>query len=285
MMSVAVGMSEKSGAAKESSPRALKEAYALFLLGAAAVYHFVANGEFSAILTMSVMFQCLAVALLALQSVASGTAAGISALSLKLEALALVCRLSSTTWLNGYLPVDASGDFIFQAVDICSLVLTGWLIYRLLVVQKDTYQASDDTLPVVGPVAACFVLAALLHADLNDRPLFDALWMAGLFIGVIAVLPQLWMITRNDGHISALTSHHIAAMAISRLLSGTFMWYAREDILCEPWIEGFNHGSWAILAAHFVHLVLLADFAFYYIKSVFSQGLACSVEVGLAQCV
>lgn len=279
----AAGIVDK-GPAKGTPPQVLV-AYALFFLGAVAVYHFVANGEFSAILTMSVMFQCLAVALLGFQSVASGSAHGISALSLKLEALALVCRLSSTTWLNGYLPVDASGDFIFQAVDIGSLVLTLWLIRHLTVVQKSTYQASEDSLPVVPMMVACFILAALLHADLNDRPLFDALWMAGLFIGVIAVLPQLWLITRTDGHIASLTSHHIAAMAICRLLSGTFMWYAREDILCEPWIEGFNHGSWAILAAHFVHLLLLGDFAYYYIKAILANGLACNLDVSLVHCV
>merc|ERR1719408_356260 len=101
--------------------------YLLFASCAFAVYHYVAGGEFSAVLTMGVMFQCLAVSLLAMQSLSSGSAAGISAESLKLEALALVCQLSSTTWLNGYLPVDASGDFVFQATQLLTLAIVVWL--------------------------------------------------------------------------------------------------------------------------------------------------------------
>merc|ERR1719345_86625 len=90
---------------KEGTPPQVMVTYGLFFFLAMVVYHYVADGEFSAILTMSVMFQCLAVALLGFQSISMGSAAGILARSLKLEALALVLRLSSTTWLNGYLPV------------------------------------------------------------------------------------------------------------------------------------------------------------------------------------
>jgi len=255
-------------------------AYGIFAVCALAMYHFVANGEFSAILTMSVMFQCLAVVLLCLQSLSSGSAAGISARALALEAVALVCRLSSTLWLNGYLPVDASGDYIFQAIDICTLVLVLWLLHRVLVVQSRTYEATEDTLPVMPMILGSLIFATLLHADMNSRPLFDALWMAGLFIGILAVLPQLWLVSRADGRIEALTSHYIAAMAMSRLMSGIFMWHARFDITCHQWVEGFEHAVWAILAAHLLHLLLLTDFAYYYAKGVMKQGLTLPLHTG-----
>merc|ERR1719491_1564914 len=119
------------------------------------------------------MVQCLAVVLLALQVVSTGSASGISARALSLDALAICCRLSSTLWLNGYLPVDASGDHIFQAVDICSLGLVLWLLHRVLVVQRGTYQAEDDTLPVLPIAVGALILAALLHGNMNGRPVFD----------------------------------------------------------------------------------------------------------------
>merc|ERR1719199_715487 len=50
------------------------------------------------------MIQCLALVLLGLQIMSTGSAAGISAKGLALDAFALCCRLSSTLWLNGYLP-------------------------------------------------------------------------------------------------------------------------------------------------------------------------------------
>merc|ERR1719359_2209034 len=113
-----------------------------------------------------------------------------------------------------------------------------------------------------------FVLAALLHGNMNSRPIFDGLWMAGVFLSAVAVLPQLWLITRTGGRVEALTSHHIAAMAASRALAGIFMWHARSDITCVPIVSDFNHAIWAILGAHLLHMVLLGDFAYYYLKAV-----------------
>jgi hypothetical protein len=255
-------------------------AYVIFLGGAGAIYHFVANGEFSAILTMAVIFQCLAMALLAMHVLAKGSVKGVSARALALEAMSFAFRLSSTTWLNGYLPVDASGDMVYQAVDVCSLLIVAWLLYHVLVGEgRRSYDRESDSLPVVPMVAGALVLAALLHADMNSRPIFDTLWMTGLFVGVVAVLPQLWLTSRTGGVIEACEGHYIAMMAVSRVLSGFFMWHARFDITCAPWVEGVNHAVWAILAAHAVHLLLLGDFAFYYGKAVASGGLGASIDL------
>merc|ERR1719272_1589858 len=251
-------------------------AYTCFLVSLFGVYHGIASRQFSVVMTMSVMFQCLAVVLLGLQSLASNSAGGISARALVLEALSLGCRLSNTVWLDGYLPVDKTGDFLFQAVDVCSLVIVLWLLHRVLIVQSDTYQASDDSLPVAPIVLGSLVLAMVLHGDMNGKPFFDTLWMAGLFMGVAQVLPQLWLIARQ-GCVDALTSHYIAALAMSRLFSGTFFWYSRKHITCKPYVDGINHAPWAILGAHACHLLLLADFGYYYGKSVAKQGFsACS---------
>eukprot|EP00408_Alexandrium_pacificum_P061321 CAMPEP_0171169900 /NCGR_PEP_ID=MMETSP0790-20130122/8444_1 /TAXON_ID=2925 /ORGANISM="Alexandrium catenella, Strain OF101" /LENGTH=282 /DNA_ID=CAMNT_0011634745 /DNA_START=115 /DNA_END=963 /DNA_ORIENTATION=+ len=260
-------------------PVPVQVAYGLFGLGAYVVFSHAAGGEFSAILTLAVVFQCLALTLLALQVLSKRSAAGVSARALMLDAAALCLRLSSTTWLNGYLPVDMTGDWIYQAFDFASLAIVLWLLREVLCTHRSTYQAEDDSLPAVPFVLASLVLAALLHADMNSRPVFDALWMAGLFVSVVAVLPQLWLITRSHGRCDALTSHYIAAMAVSRLLSGTFMWHARHDITCDFWVEGWNHAIWAILGAHALHLLFLADFAYYYIKAVLQDGLNCRLQL------
>lgn len=266
--------------AKQAPPTQVLVAYGSFLTCALAVHHLVANGEFSSILTLAVMLQCLAFVLLALQLLLTGNAAGISARALGLDAVALAMRLSSTTWLHGYLPVDASGDWVYQAVDVCSLALVAWLLRRLFVEQRHTYQVEQDTFPVAPMVLGSLVLAALFHADMNARPVFDSLWMAGLFVSAVAVLPQLWLIGKTGGRVEALTSHYITAMALSRALSGMFMWHARGDITCDPWVEGGNHSIWAILGAHAVHLVLLGDFCYYYVRTVVRAGLAARLELG-----
>jgi hypothetical protein len=217
-------------------------------------------------------------ALLALQVLLTGSVSGISAKALLLDALALSCRLSSTLWLNGYLPVDASGDYMYQAFDILSLGIVGWLLQQIFVVRSRSYQAEEDSFSIMPLVVGSFVLAAILHGSMNSRPLFDTLWMAGLFLSSITVLPQLWLITRTGGRVEALTSHHIAAMAFSSAMGG-IMWHARNDITCHEWVMGFNHAIWAILGAHLLHMVLLGDFAYYYIKAVITRGFDCRLEI------
>merc|ERR1719378_28723 len=97
--------------------------------------------------------------------------------------------------------------------------------------------------------------------------------MCGLLISAVSVLPQLWMMTRGQATVPALISHFVAVMAFSRILSGTYMWHAHEEITCEPWIGKINHAGYAILAAHAVHLMLLGDFAYFYVKNLATSGL------------
>jgi hypothetical protein len=272
-------MESPSKADGKVAPNKVTVAYVVFLCCAGAVYHLVANGEFSGILTMAVMFQCLALALLGMHVLARGSAVGVSARALSLEGLSFACRLSSTTWLNGYLPVDASGDMVYQLVDMCSLLIVVWLLYHVLVTERRSYAEEADSLPVVPMVVTCFILAAVLHADMNSRPVFDTLWMTGLFMGVVAVLPQLWLIARSGGVVQACEGHYIAMMAVSRILSGTFMWHARHDITCVTWVTGVNHAVWAILAAHALHMILLGDFAYFYVKAILSRGLAATIDL------
>jgi len=266
------------GVAKTTPSTPVLVTYALFLGAAGSVVHLVADGEFSAILTVGAMFQCLAVILLALQVTTSGSVAGISARALTLDAAALCCKLSSTLWLNGYLPVDASGDAVYQAVDVLGLLVTFWLLYQVLVARRASYQEEFDTFPIGGIALMSVILATVLHGNMNKRPVFDTLWMAGLFLGTVAVLPQLWLVNRNSSKVDALTSHYVAAMAMGRVLAGIFMWHARFDLSSAPWIEGVEHASWAILVAHGLHIAFLGDFAYYYGKAIATQGLLCKVD-------
>jgi len=270
-----------SSVVQKPPPTQVTVAYTFFLLAIYGTYHW--ERRFSSIMTMSVMFQCLAVVLLGLQSLSSNSASGISARALVLEALSLGLRLSSTLWLDGYLPTDKSGDFLFQAVDVCSLVIVLWLLHRVLVVQSHTYQASEDSFPIAPIVLGSLVLAMIFHGDMDARPLFDTLWMAGLFVGVAQVLPQLWLIARQ-GSVDALTGHYVAALAVSRLLSGAFMWYGRAYITSQPWVDGINHAPWVILGAHACHLVLLADFGYYYAKAMMKYGFGGRLELPVGGC-
>merc|ERR1719238_1037179 len=169
-----------NGAANmKSVPTPLLVAYAVFFAAAVALYQHIVSDALSAVLTVAVMLQCLGVSLLGAQVVVSGTVTGISAKALGVHACSICCRLSSTLWLNGYLPVDESGDWFYQAVDISALSVECWLLYQTLVVKRSSYQEAEDSFPVGPVMLAAFVLAACFHADMNARPIFDTMWMSG----------------------------------------------------------------------------------------------------------
>jgi len=257
----------------------LLAAYGTFALVAWGIYETIAERHFASILTVSVIVQLLAMVFLALQVTTQKSTTGISTNMLTLYAVGIGFKLSSTMWLNGYLPVDSTGDFVFQATDVCSLLIVLWLLYTAKT-QPSARSAEDkDDLPVVPVVIASFFVAALMHGDMNARPLFDTLWMTGLLVDNLAVAPQLWLITRSGGRVGGMTSHHMAAMALSRFCSLAFFWEAWHDITCAPYVEGVNQAMWTIFLAHMVHLLLVADFVFFYGRAALRHGLGSSVEL------
>jgi len=240
------------------------------------VYHFVAEGEFSSILTMSVMAQALAISFLCIQVLWNKSAKGISVGTLVLDGLSVAGRMPSTTWSDGYLPVDQTGDFFYQTVDCCSLAMILFLLHRVLVVHRSTYEASEDTFRVGPLILGAFCLAAMFHGNAADNPLYDTCWMAGLFLGVAGVLPKFWLITQSGGSAEAWTCHYIAAMGLSRAISGLFMWEAREDVTQDQLITGFDHAIFFILIAHAIHLLLICDFAYSYGVAAMRNGISLS---------
>lgn len=263
------------------TPSAVSGTYAGFAFVGFGVYHVVADGDASSVLTLSALAQLLAVSLLCIQVLMTHSAAGISAGSLLLDAMAICFRLSSTLWLDGYLPSDRSGDFVYQCFDLATLLLIIYLLHRMLVVHIDTYQATEDSCPIGVMLIISLALATLLHGNMDNNPLFDTLWMAGLFTSVVAVLPQLWLIISSGGWAGSLASHYIATMALSRLLSGLFMWMARNFITCDHfrYLDGIEHAIYAILAAHVLHAVFLCDFFYHYMRTVIRNGLSSSIRL------
>merc|ERR1719238_1002332 len=74
------------------------------------VFHQIAEKEFSSVLTIAVLAQCLSFVLIGMQIQNKQNVSGISGKTMVLQAMALCFRLSSTLFLDGYLPLDKTGD-------------------------------------------------------------------------------------------------------------------------------------------------------------------------------
>merc|ERR1719387_699991 len=98
-----------------------------------------------------------------MQISASRNVAGISGRSLIMHAVKLGCRLGTTLWLDGYLPTDKSGDWIYQVGDVLSLLMVLQILFCVYVKHKATYQSERDTFDVRNLIMVAVVLAVLVH--------------------------------------------------------------------------------------------------------------------------
>jgi len=243
-------------------------------LGAAALvmvtYQSFHDLGFSTLLTLGGAIQGFGYMCLRLKVSQQQSVAGISGQALILQSLSYGLRLCSTTWLNGYIPVDGTGDWLYQMLDVFALLMSLQIIYCVFKSHRHTYQEEHDTWSVQFIALGCFVLAALVHPDLNSRPLFDTLWTTALYIDVVAMMPQLAVMTKVKGEVEALTSHYVGAIALSRLVSLVFWYHGYAEIA--PLDGSFNMAGWAIVFAHVVQMLLLCDFIMYYVRACVTNG-------------
>merc|ERR1719454_1868199 len=241
-----------------------------FALGALVCQSFHDLG-LSTFITLGVAIQCFAYSCLRLKISQQRSVAGISAQTLILQAASFALRLCSTTWLKGYIPVDGTGDWLYQALDVAALLIVLNILHCIFKSHRSTYQEEHDGNFKVEIIAlACFVVAVFVHPDLNNRPVFDTLWATALYIDVFAMLPQLAMMSKVKGEIEPLTSHFVGATALSRAVTLIFWYHGFAELA--PLDGSFNLSGWAILGAHVVQSLLLCDFLFYYIRACVTTG-------------
>jgi hypothetical protein len=234
--------------------------YFIFMLCLVIVYRLFTDGDFSSIYTLGIAVQCLAFYLLNAKVEMHKSVAGISAKTLQVYVMVFVCRLTSTLMRNGYLPVDQSGDWVFQTADILSLIMTVKLLRGMSTTHAGTYQEDFDTFDIYRLVPPCIVLAMCVHGHLNGCPFYDTAWTAAMNLDAIAMLPQLWMLAKIGGEVDGMTSHFVVALAFSRLCAFTFWAYGYTEVHRVSKVAGYQ-----LLFAHGMQVFLSLDFVYYYL--------------------
>jgi len=239
--------------------------YGIYLLGAMAIWASpLCDGDFSAVLTMGSGFQSLGFMLLLQKIAATGSVAGISSKTLEMYALMYVCRLTATMFRNGYLPIDASGDHVYQVIDMVCFFLVLQLLFCVRVKFADTYQKSHDSLPIWCAAPACVLLAACFHGHLDAHFFYDTAWAASMYLDTLVMMPQLWMLVVQGGEVEALTSHYIAAYPARAACSLAFWWFGFPEL--RPMDGGMNIAGYLCLLSHFVMLAVSCDFLYNYVN-------------------
>lgn len=238
--------------------------YAAFMLIFYFATKFCSDGKFSALITAGAAFQCLGFALLHLQ-LRKG-AAGISLRSLQLFAIAYIFRLFSTLQYNGYLPIDRTGDWVYQAIDVVALALVFSMILRIGTTCSSSYEGETDTCVVVPFVLGCILLSAFVHPSLNNTKAPDMAWTCALYLEAFAMVPQLYMLTKKGGEVESLSTHYIACVFVARVLMICF--WSRTYHELQPKSANFNLPGYGVMSMQLLQVVIFADFMLYYAKSI-----------------
>jgi len=253
-----------SGKEKSRSNVFILVSYFVYIGCALGVWMHFSDGDFSYSCFASGGTQTLAFFLLMHKVRVTRSAAGISSKTLQVYVLAFLFRLSSTLVKNGYLPIDRSGDWAYQASDIASLLLVFQLMFFIHKRHADTYQDELDSMPIWKIVPGFMLLSCFVHGELNHSFFFDTVWTVGMWMDTIAMLPQLWMLVARGGEVEALTANFVALIFLSKCMSWCF-WYTGYSELA-PKSGGFNIVGYMIMFAQTVQLLFSADFMYYYFK-------------------
>jgi len=240
--------------------------YMIFAVIACCSAKCFSDSQFSALITLSAATQCLGFALLRLKIQKQGGAQGISSRALQLFAVMYVSRLYSTLQFNGYLPVDRSGDWFYQFIEICALGLVLSLIYTIHANHDRSYEKSMDTCMIYCFMIGAFVVSYFVHPHLNNRTVPDIAWTNALYLEAVSMVPQLWMLVKKGGEVETLASHYIACVFVSRLLMLTFWFNSYVEL--QPRGSDYNLPGLGVIGAQLLQVVIFADFMYHYVQSI-----------------
>jgi len=157
--------SVKPGTAKGPKRSDFVYLYLLFAACSSLVYQSYEGLGLSTCITLSASLQFLAYSLLAVKVAQQKSVRGISGKALTCYAVVYCARLSSTTWLLGYLPSDATGDGLYQLLDVMSLSTVLFLLFCVFKKYRHTYQKEEDTFEIKSMLITCFFFAMLFETS------------------------------------------------------------------------------------------------------------------------
>lgn len=184
---------------------------------------------------------------------------GISGMTMIMYAVVYTIRI----WLA--MPDNWSGDIMDLNIDasfgFISLLLALDILRSVFMTHRSTYQHDLDVLKVKYLIPGCWLLALLVRPQFHTwTATYSLVWSSCMYMDVLALMPQVMMMSRGDGKVEAPIAHFVAATFLSRIedLSDTILYHGGKD----------DFFSWALVVfVQGMHLVLVADFMYYYFKA------------------
>ncbi|XP_057534730.1 uncharacterized protein LOC130813046 [Amaranthus tricolor] len=185
-----------------------------------------------------------------------------SGLSLKTQELTAIFLTLRIMCHFAYMPD------IFIFLDSITLLSTLWVIYMIRFNLKQTYLKDLDNMPLYYVLLPALVVALIgLPGLLNF--IFKFLYVYSSTIEAVSVLPQLRLI-QNAKMVEPFTAHYVFALGVARFLSCAnwiILIIDTKGVFLTGISDGYLYIAGALLCEA-VQTFILADFCYYYIKSV-----------------
>lgn len=127
--------------------------------------------------------------LIAFKTTSSKSVGGISKNTIICYTICLVSRLTSILFFDGYLPYDASGDFVYRLAEIISFVCCAYVLYLMHFKHSRSYNDDLDIYKWYWFVIPTFILSIMFHPCLNNHIIGDIPWTFALYLESLSMFP------------------------------------------------------------------------------------------------
>lgn len=228
-------------------------------------YITISDGLFSVIITLGSVLHCLGLSCVLAKIRSHRSTSGISVKTLQMYVIVYAARLSATGFHEGYLPVDRSGDWAYQAADVVSLILVLILLHQCSRFGSHWTEGSQETFPVYLTCVASLISANYIHPCHNLNTMADVFWTFSVYMESFVMIPQLLIVSKSRGPVEAMTSHYIACTFLYRFMNFIF-WYTIQDELVTDDNKSRLPG-YCVVGALALQCIVLVDFMYYYLKA------------------
>jgi len=186
---------------------------------------------------------------------------GISGMTILMYTATYFCRMGlsfPTTWYFQWKDLD--WDITLGWV---SFVLVLDILKSVFLTHRKTYQHELDVFKAWYLIPACWTISLLVRPHFQQWSFqYGYSWSSTLYMDVLALMPQVVMMAKAGGTVEAPIANFVAATSISRcgdlFHSLLFLGHVRAH-------EPFSY--WMAVSLQTIHLLLVADFMYYYLKA------------------
>jgi len=201
--------------------------WSIFLVISFYAYAEMSEGDPSVLLTWSAAFALFAYCIAWVGRGKDG-ALYLSPAFLALNACAIVVRLTTTTRENAYLPVDSTGDWLYQCLEgAVACACLGFIIKWGQTPQTMPISEKTWTAAALGSIA-CIAFGSQVYGDLANKQQADRAFAASIYVEAFSWFFQIHLVNSLPRH--KVNAHFLVPVFMSNMCRAYFWHLAYPEV-------------------------------------------------------